>query len=408
MAGSGAAVIRSKLTRVKRNNITILHLITFFSSLYFYHQIITLYFQERGLNYVQINSLWGIIVGSKAIAEVPTGLIADRVGRRFSIIVALALQLVGEIVFIFADSYLIFVAVSVIAGIGFAFLSGCFEAMMYDSLKSEGKEDEMQKVSGLNDSFAQLAIIMGSLTGGFIASDLRIESFILVILITASFVAMALVVSFFLSEPTSEYKRSEQSTFALLKDGIGLLKSNRALRRIVLLYLLATPFINYLLNLYQPYFVEANVLGVWFGIALSMASLLGVLTSRYAYLLERRFGVNKGVLMATCLPGIFYILMATISHSWISIALFVLAYSSMNMQKPIFVDYTNRHIESKSRATVLSLISMFSGVYVALMGLVIGGIADISLSWSFVFMGSIIIISTLLVRIEEIHVETVS
>ncbi len=400
-------MIRSKLTRVKRNNITILHLITFFSSLYFYHQIITLYFQERGLNYVQINSLWGIIFGSRAIAEVPTGLIADRVGRRFSIIVALALQLVGEIVFIFADSYLIFVAVSVIAGIGFAFLSGCFEAMMYDSLKSEGKEGEMQKVSGLNDSFAQLAIIIGSFTGGFIASDLRIESFILVIIITASFVAMALIVSFFLREPASEYKRSEQSSFALLKDGIGLFKSNRSLQRIVLLYLLATPFINYLLNFYQPYFLVANVPGVWFGIALSMASLLGVLTSRYAYLLERRFGVNKGVLMATSLPGIFYILMAIISHSWVSIALFVFAYSSMNMQKPIFLDYTNRHIESKSRATVLSLISMFSGVYVALMGLVIGGIADISLSGSFLFMGSIIIISTLLIRIEEIHVETV-
>ena len=44
------------------DNIKILHLFKFLSSLYFYHQIITLYFQARGLNYVQINSLCGIIV----------------------------------------------------------------------------------------------------------------------------------------------------------------------------------------------------------------------------------------------------------------------------------------------------------------------------------------------------------
>jgi MFS family permease len=185
------------LIKSKPNNITILHLITFFSSLYFYHQIITLYFLKRGLNYVEINSLWGIITAAKAIAEVPTGIIADKIGRKFSIIIALALQLIGESIFIFADRYLLFVLTSIIAGIGFAFLSGCFEAMMYDSLKKEGRESEMQKVAGLNASFSQLAIIIGSLVGGFITSDLRLNNFILVIVMTAFFVTIALMVSFF-------------------------------------------------------------------------------------------------------------------------------------------------------------------------------------------------------------------
>jgi MFS family permease len=131
------------LLKSRPKNIAILHLISFFSSLYFYHQIITLYFLQRGLNYVEINSLWGIITASKAIAEVPTGIIADKIGRKFSIIMALVLQLAGEIIFIFADRYWLFVLTSVIGGIGFAFLSGCFEAMMYDSLKKESRESEM-------------------------------------------------------------------------------------------------------------------------------------------------------------------------------------------------------------------------------------------------------------------------
>lgn len=353
---------------------------------------------------MEINSLWGIITAAKAIAEVPTGIIADKIGRKFSIIIALALQLAGEIIFIFADRYLLFVLTSVIGGIGFAFLSGSFEAMMYDSLKKEDRESEMQKVAGLNASFSQLAIIIGSLVGGFIASDLRLNSFILVIIITACFVGIALLVSIFLKEPTFEYRREDQNSLTSLKDGIHLLKTNRSLQRIILLFLLATPFINYLLNFYQPYFVKANVSGIWFGIALSVASLLGIFTSKNAHLLEKRFGVRNGVLIATLLPGIFYLLMAGIVHSWISFFLFLFAYSSMNLQNPIFMDYLNRHIESRNRATVLSLINVLSGIYIAGMGLVVGWIADFSLSYAFIFMGMIIMISALLIRIEEGHV----
>jgi hypothetical protein len=96
--------------------------------------------------------------------------------------------------------------------------------------------------------------------------------------------------------------------------------------------------------------------------------------------------------------------MASISQRWMAILLFVVAYSSMNFQKPMFADYMNRHIESHNRATVLSLISMISGAYVAGMGLIIGVIADVSLSWAFLFMGSLISVSALIIRVEKPHV----
>ena len=67
------------------NNIIVLHIITFFAALYFYQPIITLYFQARGLSFVEINSLWAIIVGIQSMSEVPTGIIADKIGRKKSI-----------------------------------------------------------------------------------------------------------------------------------------------------------------------------------------------------------------------------------------------------------------------------------------------------------------------------------
>lgn len=400
-------LISCKSMERKFDNIAILHLIKFFSSLYFYHQVISLYLRARGLNFVEINSLWGIIVGVQALAEVPTGVIADKLGRKFSIAMALFLQFLGEFIFIFADSYAVFVLTCIIGGIGFAFLSGCFEAMMYDSLKAKGREQDMQKVAGLNGSFGLVATTIGSVVGGFLTADLQLSNFVLAIIFTAFFVFLSFLVSLLLREPSIGYKHSENSSMKLVKDGLILIKTNRSLQRIILLSLLTTPFINYLLNFYPPYFVHAHVSGYLFGITLALASLAGVFTSKYAYLFERTFGVRRGVFLAVIMPGIFYFFMAIVSHSIVSIILVVLAYSSMYIQRPIFLDYLNRHIESENRATVLSLISVLSGIYVAILGLLIGMIADRSLLYSFIFMGSLIILGALCIRISKDHVNVV-
>ena len=59
---------------------------------------------------------------------------------------------------------------------------------------------------------------------------------------------------------------------------------------------------------------------------------------------------------------------------------------------------------NRNRATVLSLINVISGFYVAIMGLLIGFIADISLSYSFIFMGGIITAGALYIKIDESHI----
>jgi hypothetical protein len=60
----------------------------------------------------------------------------------------------------------------------------------------------------------------------------------------------------------------------------------------------------------------------------------------------------------------------------------------------------NRHIDSKNRATVLSLISMVSGLYVALMGLLIGRIGDFSLTYAFAFMGVVVLAGSLFFQVK--------
>ena len=112
---------------MKLDNTKKVAVLTFFSNFYFYNHIGTLYLQTRGLNLLQVSSMWSIIVGTIFIAEVPTGVLADKIGRKWSVVMALLLQTLGEFFYFFAKDYTIFVLIAILAGIGYAFSSGATE-----------------------------------------------------------------------------------------------------------------------------------------------------------------------------------------------------------------------------------------------------------------------------------------
>ncbi|MCK4471213.1 MAG: MFS transporter, partial [Anaerolineae bacterium] len=367
MKETSKSVVSDKLFPFGWGNVTKLAIAYFFATLYFYIPVGTLYLQSKNLNYVQINSLWGIIVGTMFLTEVPTGVIADRLGRKRSINVALALQVLGEVVYIFADSYWPFALAAMIGGLGFAFGSGSLEALVYDSLKTKRREEEMSKAMGFISSAQRLANLLAFAVGGLLVVNLTQERFVLAIAITACAVAVGWLVSLTLREPPIELKQEDgDSSLKLLVDGIQTLQSNKQFRRLVLLALATIPFSNYLLNLYQPRFVNVGVPPIWLGLALALASGISIVVARYAYWLEARLGTKPSLLLSTGLPGVLYLVMAMTLHPVFSVLVFCTLYGSMSLKGPIFSGHLNRHIESKNRATVLSLISMFSGLYVAL------------------------------------------
>jgi hypothetical protein len=107
------------------------------------------------------------------------------------------------------------------------------------------------------------------------------------------------------------------------------------------------------------------------------------------------------LLVATGLPGVLYLVMAAVVHPAFTILAFCLLYGSMSLRGPILSGRLNVHIASENRATVLSLISMLSGVYVALIGLLFGRIADLSVSYALLAMGLVVLAGSLLFRVGQ-------
>ncbi|MDP1743183.1 MAG: MFS transporter, partial [Candidatus Amesbacteria bacterium] len=179
----------------KMSNTTLMVAVTFFANLYFYNHVGTLYLQTRGLTLLQVSSIWSIIMAASLMAEIPTGLIADKIGRKWSIVIALFVQTMGEFLYLFANSYLSFVLIAILAGIGYAFSSGASEALVYDSLPKKNRGMLMQKaVVRIGNSY-QVAFFIAPIIGGLIISQLAIDKFLMAILLTAVSVLIAFLFS---------------------------------------------------------------------------------------------------------------------------------------------------------------------------------------------------------------------
>jgi MFS family permease len=401
-----AAGIRRALFPFGWGNVTKLALAYFFSTLYFYIPVGTLYLQGKGLDYVQINSIWGIIVATMFLTEVPTGVIADRIGRKRAVNLALGLQVLGEVIFIFARGYGLFVVSAVVGGLGFAFGSGCVEALVYESLSERGRKDEMTKAMGYIEAAQRLANLIAFSLGGVLIANLTQERFVAAIVITACAVAVGFLVSLTVSESgvhlDGEDERTQApSSLQLVRDGLALIRGNRLFARLVLLALFSIPFVDYLGSLYQPHFVEAGVQPFWFGLARALAAGLCILGARYAYWLEEHLGPRWALLIVTGMPGLLYLIMAQVSHPVYSVLAFLALFGSTSLRGPILSGQMNAVIQSENRATVLSLISALSGLYVAGIGLLFGWIAERAVSYALMAMGLVVLMGSLVFRVRR-------
>jgi len=393
------------MTVIKRiaavNNADKLAVITLFQNLYLYNHVSALYMQARGLTLLQVNSISSIMFAAIIVAEVPTGVIADRIGRKKSVVVALFLQFLGEVFFLFAKNFPAFVSIAVLGGIGYSFMSGANEALIYDSLPLQDRENRMKQAMGAIGGTYQLAFFIAPLLGGWVISKLVTSRYLLGIGLTALSVFVACLLSLSLKEPEGAFRRAPENPLGILRRGLSQIRRNRKVRWIAAVAVFTGAFSNTLVNFYQPYFVEFGLnTSMPMGVALSLGGLTAFLIQRNIAAIENRLG-KFALAILSIVPGLLYVLFALTTRLTALIPVFVLTYAFTDAKNPLVSAYQNEHIESRSRATTISLINMARSLYVAAMGIFLGWIANSSIPAVFLVIGAIVILSTLLLRVDK-------
>ena len=383
-------------------NINKIIVIRFCRNFHLYIHAYALLLLARGLTLVQISLIESIVIGSIFLMEVPTGVLADRIGRKWSIFAATVLLMSAEFIFIFARAFEWYVLVALLTGAGFAFASGAVEALVYDSLPAKNREEAMKRAMGRVNSWGQIAFVIAPIVGGLIIGDASVENFIPAIALTVVALLIGALVCLTLREPAADSAEAKTGSMTLLRDGVHLLRHHQRLRRLAMLVVFTTPITSSLVTtLGPPYLTQNDAAPFMAGVVLSVGSLLAAFTQRYAYKLEDWLGQARAIALLILLPGLMYWLLAAVAGPFATVLVMILIYGVNDMKSPLFSAYQNAFIESKSRATVLSLINMFLNLYAAIAMPIFAAIAETSLVNAFLAMGAMIIAGGLLLRVHR-------
>ena len=184
-----------------RGNINKIIVINFCQRFHLYIHAYALLLLLRGLSLVQISLIGSLVIGTIFVMEAPTGVLADRIGRKWAIAASTFLLMCAEFIFIFARDYSWYMVIALLTGTGFAFASGAMEALVYDSLPEADRDDAMKKAMGRVNSWGQIAFVIAPIIGGLIIGDGSEARFIPAIALTVVALLIGLVVCFSLREP---------------------------------------------------------------------------------------------------------------------------------------------------------------------------------------------------------------
>jgi len=382
------------------SNTNRLYIFNFLISIHFVSGVLVPFFTIWGnITYVQIMFLQSFFVISIFMMEVPTGAVADKLGRKTSIILAAILFAVAALVYSSIPNFYVFMLGEFLWAVGSALLSGADEALLYDGLKADGKECESKRIFGRMTSAALLALMISAPIGSYIAASIGLRysmMFLFMPCLLAAAVAMGL------KEP--EYRRAEdeQSYLDTIRNGFSYFRGHKILRILALDAILTGNFAFMIIWLYQPFLGELGVPILYFGFVHSGLTLAEIFFLNNFVRFERIIGSKRGYLaLSALLPGVCYLVMS-ISDYFPLVLVMVLLISGLGISRgTLYQSYLNKHIESSNRATILSTISMLRQLLRAITYPIFGLFMEWSIRNTLAIVGIGLIIVTLLSRVRE-------
>ncbi len=366
----------------------------FLKNLRFFEAFLMLALLERGLAFVSIGGLIAVRELASNLSQIPSGALADALGRRRCMIIGMAGYVLAYLVLGLAGNSLLLVVGMILFGTADAFRDGTHKALIYTWLRQQGRESERTKVYGYTRSWSKL----GSASSALIAAAL--------VCFTGSFETV-----FFLSVVPAALNLLNLATYpASLDDGIptgsGLRRSwvtltttlREAADKVALRRLVADGMVveggyavvkDYLQVVVQAVAVALPLgLGmsgnqrtaVMGGAAYAVLHVLSSAASRRAHWLESRCGgTEQAVRLIYQLSTIGMLLLALAlwaGAGWLAVAVFVALALLQNFWRPIHVGRFDRDGDESRAATLLSIESQVSSLAVAVWAPLIGWLID--------------------------------
>lgn len=343
----------------------------FLSGFLFAAPILIPFFTAQGFSMQEILLIESGFFGALALFEVPSGFIADRYGRRFALILGSLLCFFGATLYSLSMSFWFFFGANCIWGIGNSLISGTNTALLYETLLKINKIDQYTSKQGLAIFYEQIGLFIASLTGPYLFLVMDRLPFYLTSL--AFFVMFLVIVS--IKEAPLNNQKEKFSGMTRLAESFRIFTKTKIIISVSLFSgILGFFMVSY--YLWQEYFLLMEVPVQYFGFIISFGSLTIGLGAKFsASIVSRFYSIRSFFATTVFFTFLMWFLLGFYSHVFLLLFYIVLSFI-WGLLDPLFRDLINKNIESRYRATVLSLQSAMQRGFFVIFSPLIGFLID--------------------------------
>lgn len=384
-------------------NIALLYGIRVLFWAHFFAAVLVPFFtQWGGLKLSQVFYLNAWFMLCSFLLEVPTGTIADFLGRKVSLALGGLVGAAGAWLYATEPSWPRFAIAEVLFAAAFTLHSGADEALAYDSLKATGDESLAVRVLSRLEACKLVGINLGSLTGSWIAAHWGLTAPMRAYAIPALLVfGLALLLC---EAPTGAEKQPRRTYFRVLLEGGRYFATHPVLRLLSLELAVTNALAWAIIWLYQPVVQAAGLPLQYFGMVHAGACVAQILFLSKVETLIRWAGSRQRLLLfSTVLAGAAMFALGFVRALPLVVPLILIAFAFSLPRVAIYTAHFNTLIPSDKRATVLSFASMVRTLGIVVFSPLTGLMADRSLTLALCVTGGLLCLVPWFLRLEERH-----
>lgn len=329
----------------------------------------TIFLLDAGLSNLEAFAANAFFTAGMVLFEVPTGIVADTIGRRVSYLLGTLTLMASTFLYVLlwqvGAPFWEWAIASMLLGLGFTFFSGAVEAWLVDALTATGFTGELETVFGRGQIVTGAAMLIGSVAGGFIARQTSLGvPFVLRGLVLIAMFALAFRLMHDVGFKPEKGGRPLAEMRKIAANSVEYGWRVPAAKWLMVESLFTGGVGIYAFYALQPYLLELygdpqayQVAGLVAAIVAGAQIAGGIAAPRIRRLFHRR----TSALLATAGLSVLALgLIGLVESFWAVIALIVVWGLLFAATLPIRQAYLNGLIPSRQRATILSFDSMMS------------------------------------------------
>ncbi|WP_300460277.1 MFS transporter [Desulfobacula sp.] len=361
----------------------------------FYYPVFTILFLDFGLTVAQFSILNAVWAATIVFAEVPSGALADIIGRKRLLVFASLTMCVEVGIISFVPKtepsviFFVFLVNRVLSGLAEAAASGADEAIAYDSLTAEGKSDQWGRVLEVLMRFQSLGFIVAMSIGAAVYDPHLLETLgrffgVTITLSQETTMRFPLYLTFILAiftcittlkmkDPETgspsdlETKQARQAFGLTIKAAVWIFKTPFALS-VILFGMLFDGLIRMVITLSSQYYRMIELPESTFGIIGSFVAMLGLVIPKIA----KKIAETRSPSAALWITAFLTVTgLGTMSFFWPYAGLIpaLITFSAMHFTGFFVSFYINRITASDQRATVLSFKGLAYNISYGVLGI---------------------------------------